>query len=148
MKKLCPQKDASLLGVLTQVGTFGKPEEICPDIWGYPYVGSSDKSRKFRLSGVPTQVGTSDIPDRKSYSDLAFWIPIQTVPDSWKIWKIRLGEVSYWDNTTPLSIYERIMADWVPIYPIVKQINLLPLLHIGYPLVVCLYGFFASLPKN
>ena len=111
MKKLCPRKDASLSGVPTGVGTSGKSEKICPGVWGYPYVGSSDKSRKFRLSGVPTQVGTSDIPDRKSCSDLAFWIPIQIVPNSWETWKIRLREVSYWDKTTPLYIYERIMAD-------------------------------------
>ena len=66
------------------VGTSGKPEEIYLDVWGYPYVGSFDKSQKFRLSGVPTQVETSDIPDRKSCSDLAFWIPIRTVPNSWE----------------------------------------------------------------
>ena len=75
MKKLCPRKDASLSGVLTQVGASGKPEEICSGVWGYPYVGSFDKSQKFRLSGVSI-VGTSDIPNKKSYLDLAFWIPI------------------------------------------------------------------------
>ena len=106
MKKLCPRKDNSLLGVPTQVGTFGKPEEICSGVWGYPYVGSSDKSQKFRLSGVPTQVGTSDIPNRKSCSDLTFWILIRTVLNSWETWKIRLREVSYWDKTTPLYIWE------------------------------------------
>ena len=110
-----PSRDFRLSEVPTGVGTFGKPEEIFPGVWGYPYVRSSDKSQKFRLSGVPTQVGTSDwtsdIPDRKSCSDLAFWIPIRTVPNSWKTWKIRLGELFYWDKTTPLYIYERIMAD-------------------------------------
>ena len=98
-------------------------------------VGSSDPSRDFRrgsgllgslkksawvsgvipMSGVPTQVGTfdwtSDIPDRKSCLDLAFWIPIRTVPNSWETWEIRLGEVFYYDKTTPLYIYERIIAD-------------------------------------
>jgi len=106
-----PSRDFRLSEVPTCVGTSGKSEEICPDVWGYPYVGSSNKSRKFLLSGVPTQVRTSDIPNRKSCSDLAFWIPIRTVPNSWETWKIRLGEVSYWDKTTPLYIYERIMAD-------------------------------------
>ena len=79
-----PSRDFQLLEVPTGVGTSEKPEEICSGVWGYPYVGSSDKSRKFRLSGVPTQVGTSDIPNRKSCSDLAFWIPIRTVPNSWE----------------------------------------------------------------
>ena len=90
-----PSRDFRLSEVPMGVGTFRKPEEICSGVWGYPYVGSSDKSQKFRLSGVPTQVGTSDIPDRKSCSDLAFWIPIRTVLNSWEIWKIRSGEVSY-----------------------------------------------------
>ena len=106
-----PSRDFRLSEVSTGVGTSGKPEEIFSGVWGYPYVRSSDKSRKFRLSGVLTQVGTSDIPNRKSCSDLAFWIPIQTIPNSWKTWKIRLGELFYWDKTTPLYIYERIMAD-------------------------------------
>ena len=105
-----PSRDFRLSEVLMCVGTSGKPEEICLGVWGYPYVRSSDKSQKFRLSGVPTQVGTSDIPNRKSCSDLAFWILIRTVPNLWETWKIRLGEVSYWDKTTP-SIYERIMVD-------------------------------------
>jgi len=83
---------------------------------GVPIKVRSSDCREFRLeSGLPTQVETSDwtsdIPDRKSYSDLAFWIPIRTIPNSWETWKIRLGEVSYWDKTTPLYIYERIMAD-------------------------------------
>ena len=110
-----PSQDFRLSEVPTCVGTSGKSEEICSGVWGYPYVGSSDKSQKFRLSGVPTRVGTSDwtsdIPDRKSCSDLAFWIPIRTVPNSWETWKIRFGEVSYLDKTTPLYIYERIMAN-------------------------------------
>ena len=55
-----PSRDFRLSEVPTGVGTSGKPEEICPGVWGYPYVRSSDKSRKFRLSGVPTRVGTSD----------------------------------------------------------------------------------------
>ena len=101
-----PSRDFRLSEVPMGVGTSGKPKEICSGVWGYPYVGSSDKSRKFRLPGVPTQVRTSDIPNRKSCSDLAFWIPIRTVPNSWETWKIRLEEVFYWDKTSP-SIYMR-----------------------------------------
>ena len=79
-----PSRDFRLSEVPTGVGTSGKSEEICSGVWGYPHVGSSDKSRKFRLSGVPTQVGTSDIPNRKFCSDLVFWIPIRTIPNSWE----------------------------------------------------------------
>ena len=42
-----PSQDFRLSEVPTCVGTSGKPEEICSGVWGYPYVGSSDKSRKF-----------------------------------------------------------------------------------------------------
>jgi hypothetical protein len=76
--------------------------------------------KEFRLSRVPTRVRTSDKPNKKPCSDLTFWILIWTIPNSWETWKIRLGEVFYWNKTTP-SIYERIMANWVPIYPIVKN---------------------------
>ena len=83
----------------------------CQEFWRVSgLLGSLKKSarvsRVIPTSGVLTQVGTSDIPNRKSCSDLAFWIPIRTVPNSWKTWKIRLGEVFYWDKTTP-SIYMR-----------------------------------------
>ena len=124
MKKLCPRKDASLSGVPTQVGTSNCRKFRCmsglsgslkksaqvsgviPTLGVPTKVGSSD-CREFRpKSGLPTQVRTSDIPNRKSCSDLAFWIPIQTVPNSWETWKIRLGEVSYWDKTTS-SLYMR-----------------------------------------
>jgi len=151
MKKLCPRKDASLSGVPTQVGTSdcrkfrrvsGLPGSlkksarvsgVIPTSGVPTKVGSSD-CRQFRPKlGLPTQVRTSDwtsdIPDRKSYSDLAFWILIRTVPNSWETWKIRLVEVSYWDQTTP-SIYMRGSCPIeLSIYPIVKQINLLPLLQ-------------------
>jgi hypothetical protein len=60
---------------------------------------------------VPVDVGTSGRPNKKAYSNLAFWITIRTVSNSWETWKIWLGEVFYWDKTTPLYIYERIMAD-------------------------------------
>jgi hypothetical protein len=69
-------------------------------------VRTSDPRRNFQLSGLPTQVGISSRPNKKACSDLVFWIPIRTVPNSWKNWKIRLREVSYWDKTTP-SIYMR-----------------------------------------
>jgi len=83
MKKLRPREDALLLEVST-------------------HVGSSDLRQEFRLTlGVLTNVGssnttsdsTSNRPD--NCSDLTFRIPIQTVPNSWESWKIRLGEVSY-----------------------------------------------------
>ena len=120
MKKLYPQKDASLSGVPTQVGTsnYRKFRRVS----GLP--GSLKKSA--RVSGViptsrvPTQVGTSDIPNRKSCSDLAFWIMIRTVPNSWATWKIRFGEVSYWDNTTP-SIYMR--GSWPIEFPSIQSSN-------------------------
>ena len=96
----------STSGVSTQVGTSncwkfrrvsGLPRSlkksarvsgVIPTSEVLTKVGSSD-CREFQLeSGLPTQVGTSDwtsdIPDRKSCSDLAFWIPIRTVPNSWE----------------------------------------------------------------
>ena len=88
-------RDFRLLKVSTGVGTSGKPEETCSGVWGNPHVGSSDKGRKFRLSGVLTQVGTSNGPNLKPCSDLAFWILIWTILNSWETWKISLGEVSY-----------------------------------------------------
>jgi hypothetical protein len=69
-------------------------------------VGIFDPSRDFWLSELPTQVRTSGRPNKKVCSDLAFWIPIQTVLNLWKTWKIRLREVSYWYKTTPLYIWE------------------------------------------
>jgi hypothetical protein len=60
---------------------------------------------------LPARAGTSGKPNKKGCSGLTFWIPIRTVLNLWKTWKIRLGEVFYWDKTTPLYIYERIMAD-------------------------------------
>jgi hypothetical protein len=67
-------------------------------------------------SEVPTKVGSSetrkfDRPNKKPYSNLVFWISIRIISNSWETCKIRLGEVFYWDKTTPLYIYERIMAD-------------------------------------
>ena len=41
-------RDFRLSEVPTCVGISGKHEEICSGVWGYPYVGSSDKSWKFR----------------------------------------------------------------------------------------------------
>ena len=50
-----PSWDFRLSKVPTCIGTFGKSKEICPGVWGYPYVGSSDPSRDFRpKSGLPT----------------------------------------------------------------------------------------------
>ena len=50
-----PSRDFRLSEVPTCVGTSGKPEEICSGVWGYPYVGSSNKSQKFRpKSELPT----------------------------------------------------------------------------------------------
>ena len=94
MKELCPQKDAPLSGVPTQVETF--------DCWKFQQVSGLPGSLKkhaqefgvIPMLGVPTQVGTSDRPNKKPCSDLAFWIPIRTVLNSWKTWKISLGEVS------------------------------------------------------
>ena len=149
MKKLCPRKDVSSSGVPTQVETSdcrkfrrvsglsgslkksARVSGVIPTSGVLTKVGSSD-CWEFRLkSGLPTQVGTSDstsdIPDRKSCSDLTFWIPIQTVPNSWETWKIRLGEVFYWDKTTP-SIYMRgswpiefssIQSSYKPIYQLI-----------------------------
>jgi hypothetical protein len=62
----------TLSGVLTQVRTSGKPEETCSGVWGYPHIGNFEKGQKFLLLGVPAQVGTSDTPSKKPYSDLAF----------------------------------------------------------------------------
>jgi len=101
MKELYPRKDAPLLGVPTQVGTsdYRKFRQVSG------LSGSLKKpawvSRVIPMSGVPTQVGTSNRPNKKPCSDLAFWIPIRTVPNSWENWKIRLGEVSYRNKTTP-----------------------------------------------
>jgi hypothetical protein len=78
---------------------------------GLPTAGTADPSQDFRRSGLLTRVGTSDRPNKKGSSDLAFWMLIRTVLNSWETWKIRLGEVSYWDKTTPIYIYKRIMAD-------------------------------------
>jgi hypothetical protein len=87
-------------------------------------VGIFEPSQDFQpKSGLLTQVRTFGRPNKKACSDLAFWISIQTIPNSWKTWKIRLWKVSYRDKTTS-SIYERIMTDWVPIYPIIKNTNL------------------------
>jgi hypothetical protein len=83
-----PSRDLWRSGLLTRVGTF-------------------DPCQNFRhMSGLPTRIGTSGRPNKKGCSDLAFWIPIRTVLNSWKTWKIRLGKVSYWDKTIP-SIYMR-----------------------------------------
>jgi hypothetical protein len=74
---------------------------------GLPTVRTSDPSRDFQpMSGLLTQVGISSRPNKKAYSDLAIWIPIRTILNSWETWKIRLGEVSNWDKTTPLYIWE------------------------------------------
>jgi hypothetical protein len=76
-------RDFRLSKVSTGVGTFGKPKETCSGVRGYPhirsFIGNFDKGQKFWLSGVLTQVRTSDIPNKKPSSDLAFWIPIQTI---------------------------------------------------------------------
>jgi hypothetical protein len=66
------------------------------------------------MSGLSTRVGTCDRPNKKGCSDLAFWILIRTVLNSWETLKIRLEEVSYWDKTTP-SIYMR--GSWMIEFP-------------------------------
>jgi hypothetical protein len=87
--ELCPRKDAPLSGL--------------------PTVGTSDIGRDFwPESRLPTQVETSGRPNKKAYSDLAFWILIWTVPNSWEPWKIRLGDVFYWDKTTPSKYHGRL----------------------------------------
>ena len=121
LEKMSRCRDFRLSKVPTCVGTSGKPEEICSGVWGYPYVRSSDKSWKFWLSGVPTQVGTSDYRKFRQVSRLSgslkkparvsgviptSGVSIRTVPNSWKTWEISLGEVFYCDKTTP-SIYMR-----------------------------------------
>jgi hypothetical protein len=89
-------------------------------------IGTPDPSWDFRRPGLLTRVGTSDRPNKKGCSDLDFWMSIRTVLNSWETWKIRLGEVSYWDKTTP-SIYIR--GSWPIEYPSIqstyKQNNLL-----------------------
>ena len=42
-----PSRDFRLSEVPMGVGTSEKPEEISSGVWGYPYIGSFDKSRKF-----------------------------------------------------------------------------------------------------
>jgi hypothetical protein len=92
-------------GLLTRVGT----SDPCRDFRRsglLTRVRTSDPCRDFRRSGLLTRVGTSGRPNKKGGSDLAFWMSIQTVLNSWETWKIRLGEVFYWDKTTPLYIWE------------------------------------------
>ena len=66
------------------------------------------------MSGVLTYVGCPN-PSRELTRLPAHLITVRiwsrTVQNSWETWKIRLGEVFYSDKTTPLYIYERIMAD-------------------------------------
>jgi hypothetical protein len=60
---------------------------------------------------------------------------IPSLPNSWETWRSSLGEVSYWDKTTP-SIYTR--GSWpieFPYIQLIKQINLLPLLQPFYLLL-------------
>ena len=47
VKSSDPSRDFRLSEVPTGVGTSKNPKEICSGVWGYPYVGSSNKSRKF-----------------------------------------------------------------------------------------------------
>jgi hypothetical protein len=113
-KMLCCQK----IRLSELSGSLKKPARVpgvIPTLGVQTKVGSSNP-QKFLA-----EVRTFDIPNLKPCSDLAFWILIQTILNSWKTWKISLGVVSYWDKTTSLYIYERIMADWVSIYPIVKN---------------------------
>jgi hypothetical protein len=88
-------------------------------------VGSSDPSLKFRQSEVLTVVGTFGKPEKT-------WSGAQGCPhvrSSDKCRKFRLSELL----TDPIKSSVRIMSDSVPIYPIIKQITLLPLLQPFYP---------------
>ena len=74
MKKLCPRKDVSLSGVLTQVGTF--------DCWKFQRVlGLPGSLNKFaRVSGViptlgvPTKVRSSDCREFRPESGLPTYL--------------------------------------------------------------------------
>ena len=68
-----------------------------------------------------SEIGTTGRRDTCSESN--FWISNRLDPKSvlgylltWETRRISLGVVSYWDKTTSLYKYERIMADWVSIY--------------------------------
>jgi hypothetical protein len=91
-----------LLEVLTLVGSFEsqkfvrtsrKPKnpawvsEVIPTLGVLAKVGSLPK--------VPVEARTSGRPNLKPCSNLAFWILIRTILNSWETWKISLGEVSY-----------------------------------------------------
>ena len=74
MKKLCPQKDASLSGVPTQVGTSD-----CQKFrWVSGLPGSLKKSarvsRVIPTSGVPTKVGSSDCREFQPKSGLPTYL--------------------------------------------------------------------------
>jgi hypothetical protein len=104
MKELCLQKDAPSSGLPAQAWTFGP----------HP---SRNSRLKLELSA---QARSSSKPNKKGCSGLTFWIPIWTVLNSWETWKIRLGEVSYWDKTTP-SIYMR--GSWPIKFPSIQSTN-------------------------
>jgi hypothetical protein len=66
-----------------------------------------------------------------------------------KTWGLRIGDVSYWDKTTPLYIYERIMADWthLPINRHNVKTSLFTLILLSLnPLICCSVIFPARLP--
>jgi hypothetical protein len=89
-------------------GSLKKPAwvpGVIPTLRVLTKVRSSD-TRKFRRR---SELSADLI--KKLCSDLAFWIPIQIVPNLWETCKISLRGVFYWDKTTPLNIYERIIAD-------------------------------------
>jgi hypothetical protein len=103
MKKLCPREDAPLLEVLMWVESSNTSRESRQTLGVPTLVGSSDPSEEFwRTSGVSTRL-PADL--------ITIWIwpsgfRFELFQNRGKLEKIRFGEVSYWDKTTPLYIWE------------------------------------------
>lgn len=92
--------------VPTAIRNSKKPEKACSGVWGHPHVGNSDRHRKFRHSEVSIGVKTLNWPNKRPYLDMAFWILIQTLPDSWETWKKHVGRFPS-GIRPPLSLYIR-----------------------------------------
>ena len=93
-----PREDDPLPEVPTQVGSsdtrkFRQTSELSVSLKRPAGCLGLSPRRKFRHPEVSAEVRTSGIPNKKPCSDLTFWIPIRTVPNSWETWKISLREV-------------------------------------------------------
>ena len=71
--------------------------------------GDSQGTKTYGLALILNRFGNKSCL-RSFWSLRKFW-SLRIGPGVFKIWSLRIGNVSYWDKTTPLYIYERIMAD-------------------------------------